>query len=51
METVRKLTGTDAPVLILGETGTGKELVANAIQARSQRVGKPLHQGQLRGHP
>ncbi|MFQ9491924.1 MAG: sigma 54-interacting transcriptional regulator [Bilophila wadsworthia] len=42
METVRKLSGTDAPVLILGETGTGKELVANAIQARSQRVGKPF---------
>lgn len=29
-------------MLILGETGTGKELVANAIQARSQRVGKPF---------
>lgn len=42
METVRKLSGTDAPVLIFGETGTGKELVANAIQARSQRVGKPF---------
>ena len=42
METVRKLSGTDAPVLILGEPGTGKELVANAIQARSQRVGKPF---------
>lgn len=42
METVRKLSGTDAPVLILGETGTGKELVANAVQARSQRVGKPF---------
>ena len=48
METVRKLSGTDAPVLILGETGTGKELVANAIQAAR---GQALHQGQLRGHP
>lgn len=42
METIRKLSGTDAPVLILGETGTGKELVANAIQKESQRNGKPF---------
>ena len=42
MEVIRKLSGTDAPVLILGETGTGKELVANAIQRGSQRNGKPF---------
>jgi transcriptional regulator with PAS, ATPase and Fis domain len=31
----------DIPVLILGETGTGKDLVAAAIHKRSQRQNKP----------
>lgn len=32
----------DATVLILGETGTGKELIAGAIHQRSRRRDKPL---------
>ncbi|GGP27216.1 sigma-54 interaction domain-containing protein [Silvimonas amylolytica] len=32
----------DSPVLLLGETGTGKEVLAHAIHAASPRADKPL---------
>jgi two-component system response regulator HydG len=37
-----KIAPTDANVLILGENGTGKELVARALHQKSLRVNKPL---------
>jgi len=39
---IHKVSPTNATVLVLGETGTGKELVANAIHTESPRNGKPL---------
>jgi len=38
----RQVALTDATVLILGETGTGKGMVANAIHEMSTRKGKPM---------
>jgi len=40
MNIVRKVAGTDANVLITGENGTGKELIAREIHNRSARSGE-----------
>ena len=41
-ELIRQVAPTDLPVLLLGETGTGKEVAARAIHAASKRRALPL---------
>jgi len=42
IELVECVAATSAPVLVVGETGVGKEVVARAIHARSSRAKGPL---------
>ncbi len=42
MEMVRQVAPLDSPVLLLGETGVGKEVIANAIHYTSSRRGGPF---------
>jgi DNA-binding NtrC family response regulator len=41
-DTIQEVAGSESSILILGETGTGKELVARAIHANSKRMGGPF---------
>ncbi|MGF1669120.1 MAG: sigma-54-dependent transcriptional regulator [Balneolaceae bacterium] len=61
-KTIEKVAATDASILILGENGTGKELVARALHRRSARkedvfitvdmgaIPENLHESELFGH-
>ncbi len=49
LEVVRRVAATNAPVLITGENGTGKELIAETIHRNSLRAGKSFVKVNLGG--
>ncbi len=49
LDTVKRIAATDAPVLIMGENGTGKELIAETIHANSRRHLAPFVKVNLGG--
>jgi transcriptional regulator with PAS, ATPase and Fis domain len=42
LESIKRVASTDTSVLLLGETGTGKEVMARTVHALSQRAAQPF---------
>ena len=49
LETIGRVSSTNASILITGESGTGKELIAEAIHENSNRLNKPFVKVNLGG--
>lgn len=49
LDTIERVAPTNAPVLILGENGTGKELIAEALHINSERRNRPMVKVNLGG--